>query len=145
MVTSIVYQHKPDLHLLKVQDKFIIIIWLRTHSLQVQYFLLLGIPVRNSFFVLGLVRESIPGVTLKSLNPIGGETVWDEFLTYCPLFAFLRYAFNPLVIGSGSAGESIQYNNNPYFFFCISIEHFNYHYLKPAGLFIEYLNHICIR
>merc|ERR1712198_664360 len=72
-------------------------------------------------FITGLVRESIPGVTLKSLNPIGGEKVWDEFLTYCPLFAFLRYAFNPLVIGSGSAGESIQYNNNPYFFFCISI------------------------
>ena len=61
------------------------------------------------------------------------------------MFPHRRYAFNPLVLGSGEVGSTIQYVNSPKFFFCISLEHLNYHYLLPAGLFMESLNHICSR
>ena len=97
----------------------------------------------NNF--LGLVAERIPEISLKSLSPVGGSKLWDGVLSHCTLAAFLRYAFNPMVIGGGAVGDSIQYVNSPKFFFCISIEHFNYHYLLPTGLFIEALNHVCTR
>ena len=95
----------------------------------------------------GLVAERIPVITHRSLSPLLGSKIWDGVLTHCPLVAALRYAFNPMVLGGGEAvgDDTIQYFNNPYFFFCISLEHLNYHILLPVGLFVESFNHICSR
>ena len=102
--------------------------------------------------IAGLVAEQIPGIRHKSLSPLGGSWMWDGVLSHCPLFGFLRWAFNPMILGSGEAveiddrsGSDISYVNSPSFFLCISLEHLNYHYLLPAGLFIESLNYICSR
>ena len=95
--------------------------------------------------IAGLVAEQIPGIRHKSLSPLGGSWMWDGVLSHCPLFGFLRYAFNPMILGSGEVGSDISYVNSPSFFLCISLEHLNYHYLLPAGLFIESLNYICSR
>ena len=92
-------------------------------------------------------------IQVKSLCPLlGGEWLWDGLLSQCFLFGALRHAFNPILTGSGSGvsvtGEedkNVQYVNSPKFVFCVAIELFNYHYLKPYGLFIEVLNHICSR
>ena len=95
--------------------------------------------------IAGLVAEQIPGIRHKSLSPLGGSWMWDGVLSHCPLFGFLRYAFNPMILGSGEVGSDISYVNSPSFFLCISLEHLNYHYLLPAGLFMESLNYICSR
>ena len=99
----------------------------------------------RGLYVSGLIVESIPQINLKSLAPIGGSRLWDGLLSHCPLLSFLRYAFNPLVVSTGAVGDNIQYVNSPKFIACVSLEHLNYHYLLPAGLFLEPLNHICSR
>ena len=93
-----------------------------------------------------MVREQIPDLKLKSLCPVGGEWLWDEVLTHCYMFGCLRFAFNPVLEVSGTAEDTnVQYVNSPKFVFCVAIELLNYHYLKPAGLFIQALNNICSR
>ena len=96
-------------------------------------------------YVSGLIAEQIPKIHHKSLAPLGGSTVWDGIFSFCPLFGFLRFAFNPMLLGSGEVESEVSYSNSPSFFLCISLEHLNYHYLLPAGLFIESLNYICSR
>ena len=95
--------------------------------------------------VSGLIAEQIPKIHHKSLAPLGGSTMWDGIFSFCPLFGFLRFAFNPMLLGSGEVESEVSYSNSPTFFLCISLEHLNYHYLLPAGLFIESLNYICSR
>ena len=99
-----------------------------------------------------MIPEQVPNIQLKSLCPLGGEWLWDGLLSHCYMFGALRLAFNPILTGSGSAvsvsdaeDTNVQYVNSPKFVFCVGIELFNYHYLKPYGLFIEALNHICSR
>ena len=96
-------------------------------------------------YVSGLIAEQIPKIHHKSLAPLGGSTMWDGIFSFCPLFGFLRFAFNPMLLGSGEVESEVSYSNSPSFFLCISLEHLNYHYLLPAGLFIESLNYICSR
>ena len=96
-------------------------------------------------YITGLIVERIPHITLKSLAPLGGSWLWDGALSHCPMLSFLRYAFNPMVVSTGAVGDSIQYVNSPWFFLCISLEHLNYHYLLPLGLFLQPLNQICSR
>ena len=95
--------------------------------------------------VPGLVLEAIAQINLRSLSPVGGSVVWDGLLSHCPLLAFLRYAFNPLVVSTGAVGDNIEYVNSPKFVACVALEFFNYEYLLPAGIFMEPLNHICSR
>lgn len=101
----------------------------------------------------GLVAERIPEISHRSLSPFLGNTIWDGVLTHCPLFSAVKHLFNPMVLGGGEAngvgeavqGDTIEYFHSPYFFLCISIEHLNYQMLRPYGLFMESLNHICSR
>ena len=96
-------------------------------------------------YVSGLIAEQIPKLHRKSLAPLGGSSLWDGIISFCPLFGFLRFAFNPMLLGSGEVESEVSYSNSPSFFLCISLEHLNYHYLLPAGFFIESLNYICSR
>ena len=101
--------------------------------------------VFNKHYVSGLIAEQIPKLHRKSLAPLGGSSLWDGIISFCPLFGFLRFAFNPMLLGSGEVESEVSYSNSPAFFLCISLEHLNYHYLLPAGFFIESLNYICSR
>lgn len=92
-----------------------------------------------------MVLEHIKDVKLKSLCPLFGEYLWDGYLNYCFLFGFLRYSFNPIILASGSKDTDLQYVNSPTFIICAALELLNYEYLKPAGLYVEYLNQICSR
>ena len=99
----------------------------------------------KSCCVSGLIAEQIPKINHKSLAGLGGSKLWDGVINFCPLFGFLRFAFNPMLLGSGEVESDVSYSNSPTFFLCISLEHLNYHYLLPAGLFVESLNYICSR
>ena len=92
-----------------------------------------------------MVREHIEDVRLKSLCPLLGEHLWDGYLNYCFLLGFLRHSFNPIILASGSEDTDLQYVNSPTFIFCAALEYLHYEYLKPVGLFMEYLNCICSR
>ena len=96
--------------------------------------------------ILGLLVEKVKGIELKSSVPVGGDKLWDNFLSYCPFMALLRYAFNPVVIGWGLDGLQMQYVNSPKFVFCFVLDHFNYLYLLPVvymfKLFMNFVREI---
>lgn len=95
--------------------------------------------------ILGLLVEKVEDIELKSSVPVGGDKLWDNFLSYCPFMALLRYAFNPVVIGGGSDGLEMQYVNSPKFVFCFVWDHFNYLYLLPVGLHVHTFHEFCAR
>ena len=89
----------------------------------------------------GLLAESIPDLSLRSLTPFGNSFIWENYFSQCPVLSSLRGAFNPIVMEGGSS--KIQYVNNWWFFMCVQLEKINYEYLSPMGLFTESLNRIC--
>ena len=95
----------------------------------------------NSFF-LGFVASTHPKIKLQSMSPLGGSFLWENFFGCCPVLSFLRFVFNPILTGGGSA--EIQYVNNPKFVFCVMLEHINYLFLKPINLFQKSWN-VCTR
>ena len=83
-------------------------------------------------YMTGFLAERLPWVTLRSLSPVGGD-MWDNFFSHCPFLTLLRYSWNPLALGAGSAESDLQYVNSPRYVFCISAEFVLYQYLHPLG------------
>ena len=98
--------------------------------------------------LLGLLIQEFSNFELRSLAPVGGSTLWDGLLSYCPLLSFLRYSFNPLLVGAGSAAADsteLQYVHSPRYVACVVAEIINYEHLRPWGLYFEPLEYICTR
>ena len=102
-------------------------------------------PTKNDedYVVTGLLARRLPWVTLRSLAPIGGSA-WDSFLSHCPLFDVLRYAFNPIAVGAGSSdAPDVQYVGSPAFLFCVFSEWLRYEYLQPVGIKWDFTEGFC--
>jgi len=99
----------------------------------------LGVKVKpdlleEDYIVTGWLAERISWLKLSSLTPLGG-TAWDSFFSHCPVLGLLRFTFNPLALGAGSADSpELQYVNSPRFVFCVMAEFVAYDWLRPMGI-----------
>ena len=85
-------------------------------------------------YVAGRLVENSQRIKLRSLNPLFGQRVLDEYLSICPFLTFIRIAFNPILESTGSADSQITYANSQKNIFCVLVEFINYEYLFPFGL-----------
>ena len=96
-------------------------------------------------YVTGRLVEKSQRIKLRSLNPLLGQQVWDEYLSLCPILGFIRYAFNPVVESAGSASCQMTYVNSFRFFLCVLVDFLNYEYLFLYGLNFHTLDNFCSR
>ena len=96
-------------------------------------------------YVTGRLVEKSQRIKLRSLNPLLGQQVWDEYLSLCPFLTFIRQAFNPIVESTGSADSQMTYAKSPTFIFCVLVDFLNYDYLFPYGLNFHTLDNFCSR
>ena len=90
--------------------------------------------LEEDYIVTGWLAERLPWVSLRSLTPLGGDA-WDTFFSHCSLLGLIRFSFNPLALGAGSADSpGLQYVNSPRFVLCVMAEFLVYEYLRPLGL-----------
>ena len=88
----------------------------------------------EDYIVTGWLAERLPWLSLRSLTPVGGHA-WDSYFSHCSLLGLLRFSFNPLALGAGSADSpGLQYVNSPRFVFCVMAEFAAYDYLRPLGV-----------
>ena len=93
-------------------------------------------------YVAGRLVENSQRIKLRSLNPLFGQRVLDEYLSICPFLSFIRIAFNPILESTGSADSQMTYNS-PRFVFCLCVDFLNYEYLFPFGLNFHTFDHFC--
>ena len=106
------------------------------------------VPLRgllDDTYTTGRLAKHTKRIKLRSLSPLISQHIWDEYISLCPLLAFFRYAYNPIVESTGSAGCKMQYADSPKFLFCIIVEWINYEYLMPFGLNFHIFDHFCRR
>ena len=96
-------------------------------------------------YVTGILVEKTMGKKLRSLSPLFGQRVWDEYLSLCPFLTFIRQAFNPIVESTGSADSQMTYAKSPTFIFCVFVDILNYKVLFPYGLNFHILDNFCSR
>ena len=104
-------------------------------------------PTRNDedYLVTGLLAKRLSWVTHRSLAPVLGS-LWDKFLSHCPLLDVLRYAFNPIALGAGSSDSpELQYVGSPQFLACVFFEYIRYQYFLGVGLEWDPMQDICDR
>ena len=105
------------------------------------------VPLRgllDDTYTTGRLVKSQKRIKLRSLSPLINQHVWDEYIPLCPLLAFIRYAYNPIVESTGSAGLKMQYADSPKFLFCIFLEWMNYEYLYSSSIILCYHYYYCI-
>ena len=90
--------------------------------------------LEEDYIVTGWLAERLSGVSLRSLTPIGGRAL-DSFFSHCSILGLIRFSFNPLAIGAGSADSpDLQYVETPRFVLCVIAEFAVYDYLRPLGV-----------
>ena len=94
-------------------------------------------------YVTGRLVEKTKGKKLRSLSPLFGQRVWDEYLSLCPFLTLFRVVFNPILESTGSADSQITYANSQKNIFCVLVEFINYEYLFPFGLNFHTLDQFC--
>ena len=101
--------------------------------------------LEEDYIVTGWLAEKLPWLHLRSLSPIGGKA-WDSFFSHCSLLGLIRFSFNPLAIGAGSADSpDLQYVNSPRFVLCVIAEFAVYEYLRPMGITYDIIWDGCTR
>ena len=101
-------------------------------------------PLLDDTYTTGRLAKMTNGVKLRSLSPLISQHIWDEYISLCPFLTFIRFANNPIVESTGSAGCKMQYVG-PKFLFCVFVEFINYEYLMPFGLNVHTFDQFCSR